>query len=420
MIKAFSIRLALFSALCGCADMKESTRKLQTNTVRIGGLVTLTGALGKEGRGILYGARLAAREINDQGGVNGQKIELVEEDDQIKASALLAGADELKGLGVQAVLGSVASSMTILAAQEVFIPAGIPMISASSTSPRITALQDNGLVWRTAPSDAYQGEFLANKIWGLGIKKASVLYIDNAYGSGLAARFAEVYQSLGGNLLHNLGYSADKQKDFGSEVASALSGLSDGDAFLILGYASDSAAIGVALEAANPPKLSYWGCDGNAATGFLLNSPLSILKDLRGSSSRTTSGPLYDAFQETYINYTHSPVEVYSAQGYDAIYLMALAMARAGSNTSAGIAANLAKVSGGTGTKVYPSDYKKALELLSQASEIDYSGVSGDVDFDANGDIKINSSELDKFYYIWKPTDDLKGFEEDKTLSLAP
>jgi branched-chain amino acid transport system substrate-binding protein len=251
-------------------------------------------------------------------------------------------------------------------------------------------------------------------MWKRGIRRASVIYIDNAYGSGLANRFQEVFKGIGGSVVQSVSYPSDKQKDFGNEVQTALQGLVDADALVILGYDSDSAAIGFALDSANTPKLSYWGCDGNFTSGFLANSPISLLRGIKGSGFRTTSGDRYETFVAQYQAATRSKVEAYSAHAYDAIYLMALALARSETNTKEGLAANLAQISSGTGTKVYPGEFAKAVELLKQGTAIDYSGVSGEVDFDGNGDVKIDSNDLEKFYYIWRVKDDLSGFEEDK------
>ena len=93
--------------------------------------------------------------------------------------------------GVDAIVGSLSSGVTMATAIAVTIPKNIPIMSPASTSPAITVMDDNDTVFRSTVSDAAQGVVLAQFAWDQGIRSAGAIYINNPYGEGLANMFGD-------------------------------------------------------------------------------------------------------------------------------------------------------------------------------------------------------------------------------------
>lgn len=402
----------ILSLLCigllswSCAEMDKDPYEIDSNSLRIGVITNFTGSLASFGRSIYFATQLAAQEINAAGGVNGQKLQLIPKDDKLDKAVAQEAAQELLDDGVVGIIGSLASSMTLAIAENVTIAAKIPLISSSSTSPKITDLNDDGSVWRTISSDAFQGQFLAGKVWARGIKKASIIYVDNAYGQGLANRFDEVFTELGGTITAKAGYTEGKTKDFGTQVTQILQGLTDGDAVAIFGYETDSAAITTEIAAHSRPDLSYWGCDGNYSLSFLKNANINVVRKMQGSTPQPSSGETYTRFAKAFEDEVHEAPTQYTENAYDALYLMALAMIKAGNNTAQTILANLATVSTNDGddTTIDPATFIEARTVFEAGGDIDFRGASGEVDFTAAGDVSSN-------YLLWQVTADGSSFE---------
>ena len=132
------------------------------DTLKIGVLLDFTGDLAEFGPDMENGAKLAAKNINDAGGVLGQDIALKRSDSQTNPTAAVEGARQLVDIEkVSAIVGSLSSGVTLAVAEAVTIPDKIIQISPASTSPALTAVVDNDFLFRTTLSDAAQGLILA-------------------------------------------------------------------------------------------------------------------------------------------------------------------------------------------------------------------------------------------------------------------
>ena len=175
--------------------------------VKIGTLLDLTGALEAYGKPIQNGAILAAEQLNAAGGPLGRKIELVHRDSQTDPTAGIDAAKKLVELDkVVAIVGALSSGVTIPVATSVTIPSGIVQISPASTSPQITDLQDNDLLFRTCPSDALQGKVSGRLAKTLGFQTVSTIYVNNPYGSGLSKTFSQTLSEHGGKVVATVAY----------------------------------------------------------------------------------------------------------------------------------------------------------------------------------------------------------------------
>ncbi len=377
---------------CGGRDMDAPVESIDPNAIRIGLLAPLSGPLAGFGRGVEISARYAAQEINAAGGINGKPIAFVVADGGCSPAVAPGAARYLLGQGVVAVVGEGCSGATIAAAQQVFIPAGIPMVSPSSTSPTITSLLGpTGLVFRTAPSDAFQGVILAKKVWDSGVSDTAVLFVDNAYGRGLAEAFQAAYLARGGTVTAFVSYPDGKSIGFTDEVNALFApGVPDG--VLLVTYETDGANVTRDLKIRNPsPAPKYFGVDGNKGSAFLANAEPSIIEGMQGTVPvPPVTDPNYLAFKANYIASTrdHEAPGTYGENAYDAVYLVAYAMV-AGTPTPAGIAANLRAMSradGGAPTVINVKEWAKGSAAIMAGQDVDYNGASGKIDLDVNGD----------------------------------
>src|SRR3990172_9666312 len=105
------------------------------------------------------GAKFVATHVNEQGGIQGGKLEFVVGDDTCTDATSATGtADRLINTDkVTAIVGAMCSGVTIAVANTNAVPAGVVMVSPSATSPMVTSVKDNDLLFRVSPSDSYQG-----------------------------------------------------------------------------------------------------------------------------------------------------------------------------------------------------------------------------------------------------------------------
>src|SRR5713101_1992284 len=172
--------------------------------LRIGTLLSITGALSQYGPGDTQGAYLAVHQINAAGGVLGQPVQLFTEDDQTDQTAAAAATTKLITQNhVNAIVGAQFSGGTI-ASIGIAKAAGVPMVSPSATSPALSNLTlTGGYFFRTAPSDALQGVVAANYLYtNLSYRYVNLLARDDSYGRGLAGVVTSRFTALGGHVNH--------------------------------------------------------------------------------------------------------------------------------------------------------------------------------------------------------------------------
>lgn len=208
----------------------------------IGHYGSMTGPEATFGQSTSNGIRLAIKEYNAAGGFKGRKIELKEYDTKGEAKdATLAVTRLVKSDKVTAVLGEVASGLS-LAGGPVCQEGGVPMISPSSTNPRVTAVGD--MIFRVCFIDPFQGYVCAKFATGnLKAKSAAMLYDQKApYSVGLAEQFKKNFEKMGGSIVGEQTYSGGDQ-DFTAQMTSIRA--SKPDVLFIPGYYSDVGNIAI-------------------------------------------------------------------------------------------------------------------------------------------------------------------------------
>lgn len=368
------------------------------DTVKIGMLVSLTGGLAPFGPPIQHGADLAIEQINDAVAPYEWELVLVVRD---SGTAPTVGRDAAAKLveidGVPALIGALSSGVT-LAISSVTIPSQVVLISPASTSAAITDLEDNDYVFRTVISDAFQGVVQADLAVDLGFKTVSVIYVNNAYGKGLAQVFKENFEAKGGRVPTMVPYE-EARPSYRSEVEKVMQG--NPDAVNFIAYPVDgNKQLVTAIEIGYQGKFLFSdGMKGEAVA----SGPAS--KFIEGSFG-TVAGALEVAVLEQFtadFDAKFEPSTVpYNREAYDAAVLIALAIGRAGQSffemsraeQGQAIRDNLRAVANPPGEEVTYGELKKAFDLLKEGKEINYQGVSGPIVLDDNGDISVGAIEI--------------------------
>ena len=217
LLLAFSLICFLFISSCVQKGTDVNNTGATGDTVKVGVFVDLTGQTSSFGQSTKNGIELAVDEINKSGGVNGKQIQLVIEDDQGRPEQAKTVVSKLVNQDrVQAILGEVASTNS-LAAAPVAQEAKIPMITPSSTNPKVTEI--GNYIFRVCFIDPFQGAVMA-KFSGNTLKaKTAAIFgdVQSDYSKGLTQFFKEEFSKLGGRVVAEESYTQTDQ-DFKSQL----------------------------------------------------------------------------------------------------------------------------------------------------------------------------------------------------------
>ena len=354
----------------------------------VGHLNTVTGSLSYFGPEQNNGVELAALHVNQAGGVHGAQMIIVTRDTATNPAQGVAAARALLDVeGAVAIVGALASSVTLAVAQSVTVPKQRLLISPASTSPAITDLEDDDFLFRTTVSDAAQGVVLARLAWEIGYETAGIMLINNAYGEGLADQFEETFVSLGGRVTGKVPHE-DSQPTYTSELEKATEG--DPNVLLAISYPGQAEVyLRESLEGGYSDTFLF--VDATKSPDMMEVVGWDPLEGMLGTAQGSPDSPSLLEFQRSYAAVHEAPPEhPFIAENYDAAVLIALAAAKAGTTTdSVAIRDALRSIANPPGEAVGPGveGIKKALMLIAEGKDINYEGAAGTVDFDENGDV---------------------------------
>ena len=360
----------------------------------IGDSIPLTGDLSDFGPPGQKAADLAVAQINDaikQAG-DDDKVTLVHEDNETNPQAAVQAARKMVDSdGASCIAGAWASADTIPTAQSVAIPDGVLLISPASTSDEITGLDDDGLVNRTAPPDSYQGPTLANAmaedLGGAEGKTVNIGARNDAYGEGLAGTFSDAWEDLGGSIGEEVIYDPE-QPSYNSEAQQITSG--NPDAFVIIDFPETFVKVGPALQrTGNWDPAKAWGTDGLASSDLPGDVGAQVVANMRGTApGAPDEGEASTAFDTLYTGAEPRNVErqTFDAQNFDAVILCYLAAVSAGSTDGQEMADALVDITAPGGTEYTWQQLPEAIEALQNGDDIDYTGASGALDLNEDGD----------------------------------
>lgn len=359
-----------------------TTSDVSERTIRMGILMGVTGGLQDLGPPIRDAAQLAVTQVNDAGGPF--TVDAQFEDTGTDANTGISNANSLVNAGYPMICGALSSSVTLQVARNVLVPNGVVGCSPASTSPAITDLQDNDLVWRTPPSDALQGGALAQvAAQRHDASTASTLYLNNAYGQALSESFASSFRDQqGGEVLQQVSFE-EERSSYTGQLQQALSG--DPDTMVIVGYPASGVTIFRDFYNSfnrDIPILVTDGLRDQTLPGDVGNN----MENVYGTAP-SAAGPAREYFATQYQEAYGSSPGVFTAQSFDAAAVLMLANAAAGENTGEVIKGEMMRVANPGGTEVTPENLVEGLSMAAGGQDVAYAGASSSVDFNDAGDI---------------------------------
>jgi len=356
--------------------------------VKIGILFDVTGPVANFVPPLLDAVNLAVNEVNANGGIlKGQKLQIIVADSKGTAEGSVNAATKLVSVdNVAAIVGALTSNSTIAAAHGVTIPNGVLLISPASTAPLITTLEDNDLVFRTVPSDSYQGWMLGKLVYGQGFRAVALTYVNTDYGSGLADTFRASFENLGGTITYAQAHEPNKAS-YLPELTELASG--NPEALVLIAYAASSGITIIKESLEHGFFKKFIGTD--SLRDELLMKEIGA-KDLQGMlftspvpAQRTSA---LEKFEKNYTAaYKTTKDKLFIANTYDAVMLTALAIEQAGSTDRTKVRDALRNVCCAPGEVVEPGEWAKAKADIAAGRKINYEGASGSLEFDENGDV---------------------------------
>ena len=342
--------------------------------IKMGIILGFTGPIESLTPAMAASAELAFKEASDSGSLlGGETISVVRADSTcVDSAAATAAAEGVISQGVAAIMGADCSGVTGAIASNVAVPNGVVMISPSATSPGLTTLDDKGFFFRTAPSDARGGQILADVTKDRKVKSVAITYTNNDYGKGLADVYKAAAEAHGIKVTAVTAHE-DGKADYSSEVATLAS--AGGDAMAVIGYL-DQGGKGM-IQAA---------LDSGAFDKFVLSDGMigQSLVDAFGKGLSKSFGTMPGStgkgagvFAEVAKAAGIDSSGPYTGESYDAAALIVLAMQAGNSADRSSIAKNVMDVANEPGTKIYPGELKKGLDLLAKGKKINYEGATG-------------------------------------------
>ena len=344
--------------------------------LKIGSLLPTTGELAYLGPPEIAGVDLAINHINAAGGVLGKDVEKIHRDSGDTTTDIATqSVNELLGQGVSAIIGAASSGVTKNVIGQI-TGAGVIQFSPANTAPDLTDWDDDGLYWRTAPSDVLQGRTLGSYIMSCGAATVGMIVLNDVYGTGLQANIKESVTESGGQVVVEETFN-EGDPQFSSQVDAVVA--AEPDAIVVISFAQAKSIVPLlAGKGVDPTRLFF--VDGNTAD-YSADFEPGTLEGAQG----TIPGPFAsDEFKEALLEVNPDLKDwAYAGESYDAVTLTALASEAAGTTEPKAVAAQLQAVSA-DGEKC--SDFAGCVTILRNGGDIDYDGYSGPVTFSEKGD----------------------------------
>lgn len=340
--------------------------------VKIGMLQGFTGPTESLVAPMALGGELAIQEVSDSGlFLGGRKVVSVRGDSTcIDASAATAAAERLlTSEGVVGINGATCSGATTAVLNNVVRPNGVVMISPSATSPALTTIEDDGYFFRTAPSDARQGQIIADILSERGIKTAAVTYTNNDYGKGLADSIQAAFEAAGGTVTAVAAHE-DGKADYSAEVATLAA--AGGEILIVAGYL-DQGGKGMIQASLDTGAFDRFFLPDGMVGESLTDNFGSAIDGSIGTNPGTDS-PGAAMMAEIAQGKGFAGDDPYVPEAYDASALLLLAMQSAGTTDSAVYKDHIMKVANAPGEKIYPGELAKALQILADGGDVDLVG----------------------------------------------
>ena len=361
--------------------------------LKIGYLTDFTGPIAELGPLLQTGVELAIQHVNAAGGVNGADVVFVTGDTQVDPAVAVEEARRLVEIeGVHAIVGPLASTISLTVAESVTAPAGIPTISPVSTSTALTAARDDGFLFRSVISDAAQAPVLAGLLDELGVDNVGVLFLNDAYGQGLADAFAARFGGTVTMVSHE-----SRQRSYLAELQQAAAG--GAEWLLVISFPEQSQIyIREALDGGIFEQFVF--ADAGKSQALIDDIGAEFLEGARGTApSAAPDANATAAWNAAYeAEFGRLPARSFVREAYDAVIAIALAAELAGSTNGAAIRDALHLVASPPGITILPGaeGIAAGLAAVRAGESVNYEGGATTLDWNAAGDVRTG------FVGIWE------------------
>ncbi|WP_417625501.1 ABC transporter substrate-binding protein [Pararhodobacter aggregans] len=381
-MKKFLMTTALVGFAAGAA---------QADDVPLGIIFGFTGPLESITPTMAQSAEMAIAEVNASGLFTLGNVTSVRGDDGCVDSGLAVATAErlVTSDRVMGIVGADCSGVTGAILQNVARPNGIVMISPSATSPALSTAEDDGLFFRTAPSDARQGQVVADILRDRGVESIAISYTNNDYGAGLADSIQAAFTEAGGTVTMVASHE-DGKADYSAEVGALAA--AGGEVLVVAGYV-DQGGRGIIRSALDLGAFDTF----ELVDGMIGQSLIDAMGDeIQGSYGQLpgADNPGTQMFQDLASAAGFDGTSAFAPESYDAAALMLLAMAAAGSTASADYKDHVMDVANAPGEQIFPGQLARALEIIAAGGDVDYVGASA-VELIGPGESAGNYRELE-------------------------
>ena len=363
------------------SDAAEAPAAEGDGTLTIGTLLPQTGNLAFLGPPEFAGVNLAVKEINEAGGVLDNDVVHIEGDSgDTQQDIANPTVDRLLAANVDVIVGAASSGVSFTVIDKI-TSAGVVHYSPANTSPKFTDYDDNGLYFRTAPSDVLQGRILGETVLADGCTEVGLLALQDPYGEGLSENVGAAVTGGGGSLTPEEPIFYDPAASNFDAQVNELKAANPGCVVLI-GFEESAKVMGSMVSAGiGPQETPLYLVDGNLSNTIGDDLPPGTLEGTKGSLPGAEATP---EFRERLLEVDPDLKDyAYAAESYDAVITSALAAIAAGSDAGEAIAAELPGVTR-DGTEC--TTFEECKTLLDDGEDIDYNGISGPIELSEKGD----------------------------------
>ena len=338
---------------------------VEDKVIKIGFLNDATGPISVYAEAFTFAANAAADTLSAN---DGYTFEIVEADSGCSGDLGGTAAQTLVDSGVVGVAGAACSGAS-MAANAVLSAAGIPQVSYASTSPALSDATAYPDFYRVVPSDAIQGDAMADMVSASGVTSPALVHMTNAYGSGLADSFESYWTAMGNALCTKLGYE-ETTTDFSAAVQAVMD--AGCDSAVLVSYSADGAMIieTMAVMGATIPTFGADGIAGESALNDYTNT--AAANGVQVTYPRAASGGS-GSFGTMCAADTVCGSGIYTLEAYDAVMMIGhAAMMEDGANMA------------------------MHLDMVGT----DYAGESGTLTFLDNGDVGGSGYDVCTFNHV--------------------
>ncbi|MBN7773995.1 ABC transporter substrate-binding protein [Clostridium aminobutyricum] len=362
LVTLITIITLIGTIFSGCSG--NGANQSKNTTIKIGLAAPISGAEAQYGEAFKKGAELAVQQLNDSGGIDGKKIEIVTLDDKGDSNEAVNVANKFASdNSIVGIIGHFNSSAT-LAAAPIYNKNKVVTVSPSSSSPNVTDAGD--YIFRVITTDAFQADYLAKWSKEEGHNKVAIIYEQTDFGLGLSDVYSKAAKENNIEIVANETYVAGQTKDF-STIVTKIKGKQP-DAIFIGGVANDAALV---IQQAKKLGVTsqFIGVD-SLYSDALIQLGGSAVEDVKLVGFFHPGGTNEQAndFLAAYENAYNKKPDTYAAYAYDATSVLIEAIKQNGADRE---------------------DIKKYLSTLQN-----FKGATGTISFDENGDVLTEPQKL--------------------------